>query len=58
MSVLNPLRDWPLLLAASLDRWTLRQHRPLDIDGEAVCHHCETGWPCDEWVKADARLRP
>jgi hypothetical protein len=50
------LRDLPDSAAERLDRWILRLHRPEDVDGEAVCLHCQEAWPCDISMQAFGRI--
>lgn len=52
-------RLMPEFYLGGMDRWLLRIHRPVEIDGQAMCQGGRKiePWPCPEWVAAEERLQ-
>lgn len=60
VAVFDEINAMPRRLAAAMSRWARDQHAPFDLAGDgtgpAMCRCCKAPWPCDEYVRLDARL--
>lgn len=45
----------PDTIVDAIDRWILKVHHPIDIDGDPVCLRCKTLWPCATVTAIESR---